>query len=473
MMISAFPQRLKPRCYTELMAELKSCPFKTMEMIMMMKRVLSGVAFGGGLLLVGCGVTTPTTPLTVQGSALHGNVHGGQQAVSGASIQLYAAGATGYGSAATYSSGTSLLGTNVVTSDANGNFSISNDYTCPTASTEVYLVATGGNPGLGVGGNNPNLALMTALGPCGNLSSSTYVSINEVTTVASVWALSGFMTGPSNIGTSATNAVGLTNAFATVNIIANTGRGTAGGTTVPAGATLPTAKLNTLADMLASCINSSGGTASNTGTNCGALFNATTVGSSVPTDTITAAMNMAQNPGLASSTLTGLTSPTSPFQPTVASMTDLSLVIKYTGGGLSTPKGIATDGSGNVWLPNSGNNSVTKFSNAGTVLSGTNGFTAGPLSAPSSIAVDTGGNAWVTNTGNNSVTELNPAGSSGTVFSGTSFNTPNSVAIDGNGNAWVSNSGNNSATEIATTQVVTNYSGPGVIAPAAIALDPK
>jgi streptogramin lyase len=281
------------------------------------------------------------------------------------------------------------------------------------------------------------------------------------------------MTGPSNIGTTATNIVGLTNAFATVNIIANTGTGVAGGTTVPAGATLPTAKLNTLADMLASCVNSSGGTASNTATACGTLFNATTVGSSVPTDTITAAMNMAQNPGLASTTLMALATPASPFQPTVASMTDLSLVIKYTGGGLSTPKGIATDGSGNVWLPNSGNNSVTKLSNAGMALSGTNGFTAGPLNSPSSIAVDTGGNAWVTNSGNSSVTELNPAGSVGTVFSGTLFNTPSGVAIDGSGNAWVANSGNNSVTQISTTQAVTNYSGAGVVAPAAIAIDPK
>ena len=87
---------------------------------------------GGG----GMGSQNPA-PLT-----LRGRVHGGQQAVSGSTIQLYAAGATGYGSSAT-----ALLST-TVTTDALGNFTITHDYTCPTASTQVYIVSTGGNPGL-------------------------------------------------------------------------------------------------------------------------------------------------------------------------------------------------------------------------------------------------------------------------------------------------------------------------------------
>jgi len=50
-------------------------------------------------------------------------VHGGQQGVSGATIQLYAAGATGYGLAAT------ALLTTTVTSHAAGSFNITGDYT--------------------------------------------------------------------------------------------------------------------------------------------------------------------------------------------------------------------------------------------------------------------------------------------------------------------------------------------------------
>lgn len=87
--------------------------------------------------------------------ALHGSVHGGQQPVTGATIQLYSAGLTGYGSAAT-----SLIpisaqvpfsgpGTGALT-DGNGGFQISGDYTCPSATSQVYITSTGGNPGLGV-----------------------------------------------------------------------------------------------------------------------------------------------------------------------------------------------------------------------------------------------------------------------------------------------------------------------------------
>lgn len=39
------------------------------------------------------------------------------------------------------------------------------------------------------------LAMMAGLGLCENLTASTYIFINEITSVAAVWALSPFMTG--------------------------------------------------------------------------------------------------------------------------------------------------------------------------------------------------------------------------------------------------------------------------------------
>src|ERR1700753_2236499 len=107
------------------------------------------------LYLTGCGMGTAAAPNPVA-LTVNGKVHGGQQAVVGAQIQLYVAGNSGNGSAA------SPLLNPTGTSGEDGASSITGDYSCPSATSQVYLVATQGNPGLGSGGNNPALAMMAA-----------------------------------------------------------------------------------------------------------------------------------------------------------------------------------------------------------------------------------------------------------------------------------------------------------------------
>src|SRR5271166_3932823 len=126
-----------------------------------------------------------------EGVAISGKVFGAQQPIIGTKVYLYAAGTSGYASAPR-----SLLTTSggYVTTDSNGNFSITGDWSCPAApGDQVYVLATGGNPGNGGGQTNPNLALMSALGPCENLNSSSFIWVNEVATVASAYALAQFM----------------------------------------------------------------------------------------------------------------------------------------------------------------------------------------------------------------------------------------------------------------------------------------
>ena len=77
------------------------------------------------LLLAGCGVSASDPAPTAAGTALTGRVHGGQQAVAGAAVMLYAAGSTGVGT------GASNLLVQPVTTDVNGNFGLTGDYTCP------------------------------------------------------------------------------------------------------------------------------------------------------------------------------------------------------------------------------------------------------------------------------------------------------------------------------------------------------
>jgi hypothetical protein len=400
---------------------------------------------------------------------------GGQQPVAGVTLQLYQAGTTGYGSAAT------PLGPTVQT-NAGGNFDLPS-YSC-AAGSQIYLVGTGGQPIAATSTTpaitNNNLALMVGLGTCGGTYLNNFINVNELTTVATVWALSPFMTGMANIGTSSTNTVGLANAFAAINEIVTTSNGKQPGPTLPAGATLPTTEINTLGDILEQCINSGGGAAGDS-SNCGNLFNLApnAAGTVFPTDTITAAMNIAQSPGRNVAQLNKLRSPAPVFQPALdvnSPPSAWTIAITYVGGGLNAPSSIAADANGAVWVTNKGNASVTKLDNTGAAVSGSSGFTAGGFSNPAAVAIDTSGNAWVANPGNNSVTELNATGTSGTVYTGNGLNTPGSIAIDGVGNIWIGNTGSGTVSAFAnsgSSLAGSPYSGAGTSAPVSIAVTPK
>jgi sugar lactone lactonase YvrE len=75
----------------------------------------------------------------------------------------------------------------------------------------------------------------------------------------------------------------------------------------------------------------------------------------------------------------------------------------YTSGALSSPVGVAVDGLGNVWVANQSGNTVTEFSNAAAVVSGSTGY-GGATGTASGIAIDGSGNVWVGNSTQGSVT---------------------------------------------------------------------
>jgi sugar lactone lactonase YvrE len=227
----------------------------------------------------------------VEGVAtVSGRLMGGQQPVTGATIQLYQAGTAGDGSPS------APMLTSTVTTDATGSFGITMKYTCPSASTEVYITATGGNPGLAAGTNNKALSMMAALGSCGALSSSTFITIDEVTTVGSVAALYPYMTSYAAVGSGTSDAQQLAAAFATVNEYVNIGTGFTPGPTLPAGYYASATEINTLADIVSLCINSNGGVA-NDGTACGTLFQLTKPPTSAAaTDVVGAVLNILYYP---------------------------------------------------------------------------------------------------------------------------------------------------------------------------------
>jgi hypothetical protein len=257
--------------------------------------------------LAGCGYSGGSSSAAV---ALGGSVHGGHQPVSGARIQLYAAGNGGVASAA------QPLLSSSVESDSNGNFSIPATYYCPSPSSQVYVVARGGNPGLASGASNPNLLLTAMLGACSGLSTAGSISVNEVTTVGSVWPLASYITSSSDVG-SASGDPAFVSAVATVPEFVNLTQGTSPGVATSTSYFAENAKLYSLADVLADCVSSTGGTAGD-GSPCGRLFSlATPPGGTAPTDTMTAAARIAQNPDNVVAGIFGLVAPDMPFQPTV------------------------------------------------------------------------------------------------------------------------------------------------------------
>ena len=264
------------------------------------------------LLLMGCGIATQTSSLSApQGKTTHlrAVVTGGQQPIAGASVQMYAVGTTG-----DQSSATPLL-TSPVFSNATGGFDLDGLYTCPSASSQVYLTATAGNPGLSAGASNAASVLMLSLGACGGLSTLTTVNITEVTTVASAYPLIQFMTGPTMVGSSPANSALLADDFARTNQYVDIASGLA----APSGSVIvPTNQLYALANSVAACVNSIGGKAGD-GSACGTLFaDATPPGSVPPIDTLTAVLNIASNPTANVPDIFSIATPSSPFAPTLS-----------------------------------------------------------------------------------------------------------------------------------------------------------
>ena len=411
--------------------------------------------------LSGCGVGPTITSGAVPAiTSITGRVHGGQQPVIGASVTLYAPGITGYG--------TQSIALATTTTLADGSFALPGPYprtNCPANSPITYIVATGGDPGAGP---NPFLAEAALLPACSSLTASTFINISEVTTVAAAYALAPFATlsaGATNISTSTANILGLGNALGPASNLANTTTGNARAATSVPGVVLPTNEINTLANILAACVNTN--TNGVPSTTCNTLFTAATPpNGTAPADTFQAAIDIALNPGNNAATLYGLATAIAPFQPTLTSAPpDFAVGIRYNGGLVGSSggtTGIDIDAAGNVWAIASGNGplsisaNLTEISPAGVFLSGPNGYLNGSFSTPFNIAIDNNGNVFATD---RTLNEIVKSSSSGTLiadFQPTSLNGPVGIALDNNNSsAWIAN-------VLAPSNTVTNMSAAGV-----------
>jgi len=235
--------------------------------------------------------TTTTTAPEPSSIALTGKLHGGQNPISGGNIVLWAVSSTGDGA----SSVSIMNAGTTVSSAADGSFSLTGTFTCPTAPTYVYLTASGGNPGLVGTVNNTAIQLMDALGLCSNLIAPNppeFILVNELTTVAAVAALYPFMSSYKAMGSTNSNASALATAMGVAAEYANTTTGSVPGT-LPSNYTLATQTMISLADAIASCVSTS---ASNSSA-CSSLFTATeTATGTKATDTVGSLINVMNYP---------------------------------------------------------------------------------------------------------------------------------------------------------------------------------
>ncbi len=413
------------------------------------------------------------TGVPVSGKVLHGVVHGGQQPVVGATVNIFQIGTTAYGT------GAASLGSTTTAGDGSWNINIS----CPTGSTLVYVTATGGNAG---SGPNSALGLAAALGTCSTASGLTNVNINEVTTVATVYALSQFLDNAtaSNVGASSTNLTGLGNAFANAGNLVDITTGLSPAS-LPGSVTTPAATVYSLANLIAACVNSAGGAAGD-GSACGALFtDATPAGGTSPTTTLQALLDVARNAGHNVASLYADSGANPAFPGGLASApNDWTLALLLKGGGLGEPAGIAIDAVGNAWVANWSKDAVSKFAPNGAVLSGAAGYSGGGLHESAGIAIDGAGNVWVTNQqtpsngGTGGITKL---GADGSILSGSSGFTgggiyfAEAVAIDIGGNVWIANTGGDTLSELkpdgTPISPSSGYGGGGMGNPLSLTID--
>lgn len=426
-----------------------------------------------------------STTATIQGIAplvdvkLTGVVSSGLKPISGARVYLLAASTTsGQPSVSLVSAAETATSDSLgayVTTDSFGNFSMSGDYTC-SIGQQLYIYALGGTSGAGA---TTASGLMAAIGSCpGFTASAILVTVNEVSTVAAAYAIAAFATDATHVSSSGTALaqVGVTNAFANAANLATLSTGVALAAT-PAGiGTVPQTEVNTLANILAACVEA-GDPKANA---CGLLFsNALAGGSSgaSPGDTASAAINIAHNPSVNATSLFQIPASPLPYTPALAtSPNDFTISITFTGGGLSGPQCLAIDGSGNAWITDFANGGVTELSSLGVPAPGSP-YTGNGLDTPFAIAIDAAGNAWIANNGSNSVTEISSTGSfvsGASGYTGGGLGRPRGIAIDGLGNAWIANYGSNSVTKLSSTGAAapgSPYSGGGLSGPFGIAID--
>ena len=163
--------------------------------------------------------------------------------------------------------------------------------------------------------------------------------------------------------------------------------------------------------------------------------------------------------------------------------------------GLRNPLGLAQDNAGNVFVADTGNNRVVRYTPAGamTVVAGTGAASSTvALSGPRAVAVSREGIVYIADTGNNVIRRVDPVTGAVTVYGGggtvcgqatdafgdgcpstqSTFSAPAGLYVDTDGSLYVANTGDNIVRELTVNGFAAQVNGgSGFNGPTGIVLD--
>ena len=138
--------------------------------------------------------------------------------------------------------------------------------------------------------------------------------------------------------------------------------------------------------------------------------------------------------------------------------------------GLNQPRGVALDGAGNIYIGDTGNNAVKKWSIATHAVTT---LVSSGLNSPNGVAVDGTGNVFIADTGNNAIKEWMASNSNVSTLVSSWLHSPSGVATDKSGNVYIADGYDATLFEwtVANSNVITLTSNNVVCSPPGLAVD--
>jgi hypothetical protein len=381
-----------------------------------MSALLAAAVVAGGLLALHWAQPSSAGPDGDASGGFAGKVQGAGSPIAGSTVTLYAAGDGKPTQLAQGKSG----------EDGTFTLDVGADKLKGAADKVLYLVARGGTPkGTADKGANDAIALLTVLGS----ERPKTVTVNEFTTVASVWTGAQFLEGDVLSGPQLGLRIAAGNVPNFVDLSTG-GYGTTIQDGLNSGQTPTMANFATLANVVAGAVTQVKPDATRK-----FLAAATPRSGKAPADTLTALQGVARDSGYQPGRLFELLEafypvpkgkklrPT-PFMPYLTwAPSAWVLPLKFAGGGLSAPGKLMVDSRGNLWA---GDNFLVGFQNQDSLWAGnlskfapngrplspmTTGYTGGGLEGIGfGLAIDADDNVWGTCYGSKAIVKFDKNG---------------------------------------------------------------